>query len=75
MSLREFQDKVSMMAHGMTKGEAVEKDICVNCKQPISMSFKKTGKKGEIYSDAGEREYKISGVCETCFDAVFFEED
>lgn len=47
---------------GMTCDEAQSEDICINCKQP---AFEK------CYSDAGIREYSISGICEECFDEMF----
>lgn len=58
--LRAFQDAVSTAAHGMTKGEALAKAVCVKCKEPPR--FK---------TEAGEREYGISGLCEYCWDEIF----
>lgn len=44
--------------------------VCVRCRKPI-----KEGVKDEpgvnVYSQAGAREAKISGMCETCFDSKF----
>lgn len=49
---------------GQTSKEAQAEGVCVNCKKPPT-----------FYSDAGRREYDISGVCEPCFDEMFAEEE
>lgn len=64
MSLKRFQDDIARIATGNTKAEAHEKGICIQCKQPPV-----------FYSEAGRREYRISGMCEPCFDALTKEED
>lgn len=46
---------------GMTKAEALKSGICIQCKEPAIP---------KCYSAAGEREYKISGLCEVCFDEI-----
>lgn len=58
-------DEVSNYCFGMTRAEAHEKDICLICKE---LAIPK------CYSDAGLREYNISGVCEECLDRMM-EED
>lgn len=60
--LQSFKDFVATQLHGMTKAEAHEKDICIDCKQPWQP---------KTHTDAGKREYRISGMCEECFDALF----
>jgi len=45
--------------YGMTTAEAWQKSICIDCK--LSATW---------YSDAGEAEYRISGLCEPCFDKI-----
>lgn len=42
-----------------------EKGECWVCEQPA---------KPRIHTEAGEREYRISGTCEECFDRMFEEE-
>jgi hypothetical protein len=42
--------------------DAKAKGLCFKCKQPALP---------KCYSDAGRKEYKISGLCEQCFDAMF----
>lgn len=61
MNLEDFKNDLTKSLYGMTKDEAVQKGICVQCKNPIE---------GRIYSNAGKREYKISGLCEICFDNI-----
>jgi len=59
-----FVDDGYKEAFGQTRGEAKTEGVCVVCKKPPT-----------FYSDAGKREYQISGVCEPCFDLMFAEED
>jgi hypothetical protein len=65
--LNDFKDALSKMATGMTKSEAHQKGVCINCKLPNVLS--------RCYSDAGRREYQISGMCEKCFDELFTESE
>jgi len=50
--------------YGMTRAEAVQVGICINCK-----------KKATWYSPAGAKEYNISGLCEPCFDNITGEDE
>ena len=59
--LKEFQDSLSRRCFGMTISEANERGICIACKQPAIP---------KCYSDAGRAEYRISGLCEECFDKI-----
>ena len=53
---------------------------CIHCKQPIihhtniqidyPVTIEDIKKKGMIYSDNGYNEYKISQLCEVCFDEI-----
>lgn len=52
-------DEAAKKVFGETKKQAVEKGICISCKKPP-----------RFYTPAGGREYKISGVCEFCFDEI-----
>ena len=47
---------------GMTREEAWKDGLCVECKKPAT-----------FYSDAGRAEYKLSAMCEPCFDEMFAE--
>ena len=66
MGLQSFKDEVSRMATGMTKNEAVQKGVCIDCKRSNPLS--------RCHSEEGEREYYISGMCEECWDKLFAEE-
>ena len=41
--------------------ESVEKESCSVCKQPVT----------EFKDSVSSREYEISGICQSCQDAVF----
>ena len=60
-TLQELKDNLAKDLYGMTAAEAKEKGICVKCKHPAPK---------RCYSDAGRREYQISGLCEICFDNI-----
>lgn len=62
MVLTKFKDAVSKEVFGISRSEALAKGICIDCGQPALPN---------CYSDAGRREYRISGLCEKCFDAIF----
>ena len=61
-SLNKFKDNLARELYGMTKAEAIEKGICIDCREPA---------KAKCHTDAGNREYLISGLCEECYDAMF----
>ena len=64
MNLKDFKEKSSRLAFGMTIEEAYKANVCIRCKKPP-----------EFQSDLGRREYMISAVCEPCFDEMFPPED
>jgi hypothetical protein len=59
--LQEFKDSFSKKLYGMTTKEANEKGICVQCKEEALP---------KCYSDLGRKEFRISGLCEICFDEI-----
>lgn len=61
--LSQFKEQLDIDVHGMTTAAAIEQGICINCKQPPT-----------FYSDDGRREYRISALCEPCFDEITKEE-
>jgi hypothetical protein len=60
----DFVEQGYRAAFGETREEAKAKRLCVVCKQPPTFT-----------TEAGRREYDISGVCEPCFDAMFPEDE
>ena len=64
VNLRAFKDAAARAAHGMTVAEAHAAGVCLRCRKPPT-----------FYSEAGRREYRISGLCEPCFDALVLPPD
>ena len=60
-ALLALKDDIANSLYGMTKAEAHAKGICIQCQEPAIP---------KCYSDAGREEYKISGLCEECFDQI-----
>jgi hypothetical protein len=56
-----FMDQMSMDIYGISRSEAWSKGICLECKE---LALPK------CYSEAGVKEYKMSGLCEACFDST-----
>lgn len=71
--LKKFQEESYKAAFGMTREEAWEAGKCVKCSERVHEGPE--GEKGAVYTRAGKSEYRISGVCETCFDEMFREPD
>lgn len=63
--MQDFKDNLSRIALGMTRDEAIARGVCIECKQPNPLS--------RCHTDAGRREYYISGMDEECFDKMFEE--
>lgn len=67
IDLNKFKEELAKKAFkGMSPQQAWEKDICIKCKQPAIPN---------CYSFEGLKEYRISALCEKCFDNMFEEED
>jgi hypothetical protein len=60
-TFQDFKDGLSRECYGETTAEAQEKGLCIQCKEPAL---------SKCYSEAGRREYQISGLCEVCFDEI-----
>ena len=69
-ALDNFVNDIALKLYGMTIANARQRNICIDCKSPIrdERGEDETGEPGQIYSDAGWKEYRISGLCETCYD-------
>jgi hypothetical protein len=51
---------------GTNKERCIKLFTCVKCQKPVEK---------RIHSNAGWREYKISGLCEVCYDEIFAGDD
>lgn len=57
--LDKVKDLLARETFGMSKTDAIAHNICINCRQtPL------------FYTQLGIREYKITGLCEFCFDLI-----
>lgn len=61
MSLQDFKDQLAKDCFGQTAAEAQSAGLCISCKEPALP---------KCYSAAGKSEYRISGLCEQCFDSI-----
>lgn len=73
VDLDQFIDNVAISNFGITRSQALAQGICISCRRAVK------NERGEFRSslfstEAGKREYGISGLCEKCFDGLF-EED
>lgn len=59
--LQKFKDDLATELFGETKESAVAAGRCIDCKEEALP---------KCYSDAGRREYNISGLCEVCWDRI-----
>ena len=59
--LQKFKDKMAKDIYGTTPSECIKQGICIECHEEALP---------KCYSDAGRREYTISGLCEICFDKI-----
>lgn len=75
-SIEEMRKDLAIHLYGQTKEEAQQAHVCIKCGQEIFWGKQSEGRQDEgtnpgcIYSYAGIREYKISGMCEHCFDKL-----
>lgn len=70
--LAKLADGLSKELFNLTPAEAFQQGICISCKQRIYYSLNvKAEKEGHIYSVAGQNEYRITTLCEYCFDKAF----
>jgi len=61
MSLTEFKQKLQEEIYGKDSVENKSKELCIKCEQFALPN---------CYSETGRREFKISGLCEKCFDEI-----
>ncbi len=56
-----LRDRIALGIYGITASDAISQNVCVACKAS-AMTFR---------DQLSGREYLISGLCQTCQDAVF----
>lgn len=59
---QEYSEELAKALFGKTKAETIPTGLCISCGQPALAN---------CYSEAGRKEYYISGLCEKCFDGLF----
>jgi hypothetical protein len=59
--LKDFQNKFGDMAFGVDVQASKQFGRCIDCGENAEKN---------CYSEAGKREFKISGLCEKCFDRI-----
>ena len=52
-------DELALQLYGITPRQAWHNRICISCKRDITWT-----------SEIARKEYYISALCETCFDAI-----
>ena len=60
--LEHIKDILARTLYGQTVKETLGTNLCIQCKQPALAN---------CYSKVGRKEYRISGLCEKCFDKIF----
>ena len=57
-----FKNDLSKIVFGTSYNSSQASGLCISCKEPALPN---------CYSEAGRKEFFISGLCEKCFDAMF----
>jgi len=60
-ALQQLKDNLATELYGQTTQSAQATGLCIQCHKPAMEN---------CYSEAGRREYLISGLCEKCFDEI-----
>ena len=61
-TLDKLKETMSKELYGISRSDAIAKGVCISCGQPAL---------SRCTSVAGRKEYRISGLCEVCFYAMF----
>lgn len=59
--MKELKERLAQQIYGKSFKEVIESGLCIHCGEPALE---------KCYSAAGRKEYKISGLCERCFDEI-----
>jgi hypothetical protein len=62
----DIKDLFAVRAGFFRPSEAKEKGLRIRCQEPAAE---------HNHTDAGRREYQISGICEECFDMMFEQDE
>lgn len=60
--LEDLNESMGQQLYKASPAECKAMGICIDCKEPAIPN---------CYSDAGRKEFYISGLCERCFDSLF----
>ena len=60
-SLEEVKHSLAKSLFGEDYQDIQESGLCIQCREPALP---------KCYSEAGRKEFKISGLCEKCFDEI-----
>ena len=60
--MKMFLDSYTVGVYGISRRDALDKEICVGCKEPVDFNWPEP-----VY----EKEYRLSGLCTDCQDMVF----
>ena len=61
LKVKDLLEEAALLYFGQTISDAHKAGTCIKCKKPAIAN---------CYSEAGKKEYKISGLCEKCFDEI-----
>ena len=61
LDLKPTKNEMAKDVFGMSLEEAWAEGLCIKCREPAMP---------KCYSDAGRKEFRISGLCEPCFDKI-----
>lgn len=61
ITMQDVKDKFAKDLYGTTITEAKKTGLCIQCEEEALP---------KCYSEAGKKEFFISGLCEPCFDEI-----
>lgn len=70
-------DRLAKEVYGMTIEAAHSRSICIRCQEPALVIIDGVIQHSPelFFTEAGKKEWNISGMCEKCFDSLFDEEE
>lgn len=73
-ALEQLKESVSAQAFGTPRSVGLKAGICISCKRAVKRADG-AWQPDMFHTEAGKREWSISGLCESCFDSLFEEGD